>query len=310
MFSSLFLTLLPVLAIFGSLLSACSAIPKTSGEKLTVVATTTFIGDVTTQVGGDLVDVSVMMPVGVDPHSFEPAPADIGKVAEADLVLINGIEFESFLEKLIENAGDESKVIVVSDGIELLAFEGDEHADEGEEHGEFDPHVWNDPNNVIVWTNNIAAVLSDHDPDNAVAYRTHADIYITELQALDTWIQEQLAQIPEANRQFVTEHGTMNYFAARYGFEVVGAVIPGFSTLAQTSAQELAELENQIRSLGVKAILVGNTVNPNLANQIAQDTGIQLVPIFSDSLSTPDGPAPTYLDFMRVNVDAIVEGLK
>jgi len=304
MFRLLFFTLV-VLTIFSILFSACGANPGASGGKLTVVATTTLVGDVAANIGGDLIDLSVMMPVGADPHSFEPAPADISKVADADLVLVNGIEFEAFLEKLIENAGDESKVITVSDGIEAIAF-----SQGADEHGEFDPHVWQDPNNVIIWANTIAAALSERDPANAATYRTNADAYTAELQALDSWIQEQLTQIPEANRRFVTEHGTMNYFAVRYGFEVVGAVIPAFSTLAEPSAQELAALADAIRALDVKAILVGNTVNPALASQIAQDAGIQLVPIFTDSLTEPDGDAPTYLDFMRYNVEAIVKALK
>ncbi len=315
------LVILTILSIF---FSACTQPPGSSSGKLTVLATTTFIGDVAANIGGDLIDLSVMMPPGADPHSFEPAPADLSKVADADLVFVNGIQFEAFLEKLIENAGDKAKVIVVSDGIETLAFaQGmDEHAEEGEEHdeyadeehahehGEFDPHVWHDPNNVIIWANNIATALSERDPVNAASYRANADVYIAQLHDLDTWAEEQLTTIPKEARGIVTEHDSLGYFSHRFGLEIVGAVIPSFSTLAEPSAQELADLENNIRALGVKAILVGNTVNPALANQIAQDTGIELVPIYSDSLSPADGPASTYLDFMRYNVDAIVGALK
>ncbi len=298
-----------ILTIFSMLFSACAQTPGASNGKLTVVATTTLIGDVAAKVGGDLIELSVMMPAGVDPHSFEPAPADLSKVADADLVLVNGIEFEGFLEKLIENAGDEAKVVTVSEGIETIAFVEavDEHADD---HGEYDPHVWHDPNNVIVWVNQMADALSARDSANAATYRANADAYISKLQTLDTWIKEQIAQIPETNRRLVTEHGTLGYFAARYGFEVVGAAIPGFSTLAEPSAQELAELADDIRDLDVKAIFVGNTVSANVASQIAQDTGIQLVPIYTDSLSPADGPAASYLDFMKFNVEAIVSALK
>jgi ABC-type Zn uptake system ZnuABC Zn-binding protein ZnuA len=306
-----------ILLVLCSVLISCGPNSAPSDEKLTVVATTTLIGDVAAQVGGEFIDLTVLMPVGVDPHSFEPAPGDMSRVADTDLVLVNGAGFEAFLGKLIENAGDENKVISVSEGIELLALAGeeehDEHAEEDEqthEHGEFDPHVWQDPNNVIIWVHNITVALSERDPDHADTYRANGEAYIVELQALDTSIQEQVAQIPAENRQFVTEHGTMNYFAARYGFEVVGAVIPAFSTLAEPSAQELADLENTIRDLEVKAILVGNTVSPALASQVAQDTGIELVPIFTDSLSEPEGDAPTYLDFMLYNVQAIVRALK
>lgn len=307
-------SLFAMLTVLSVLFSACAQSPETTSGKLNVVATTTFIGDVTKQIGGDFIDLSVMMPAGADPHSFEPTPADLGKVADADLVFVNGIAFEAFLEKLIENAGDEAKVVTVSEGIETIAFvEGaDEHADEehAHDHGEFDPHVWHDPNNVILWANHIADALSTHDPENATTYRANAEAYIAELQSLDTWIEEQVAQIPEANRRLVTEHGTLGYFAARYGFEIVGTAIPGFSTLAEPSAQELADLADAIRDLDVKAIFVGNTVNANVVSQIAQDTGIQLVPMYTDSLSAADGPAATYLDFMKFNVEAMVGALK
>ena len=167
-------SLFALLTVLSVLFSACTQSPETTSGKLNVVATTTFIGDVTKQIGGDLIDLSVMMPAGADPHSFEPTPADLSKVADADLVLVNGIEFEGFLEKLIENAGDEAKVVTVSEGIETIAFVEavDEHADEehadeehvdeehAHDHGEFDPHVWQDPNNVIVWVNQMADALS------------------------------------------------------------------------------------------------------------------------------------------------------
>ena len=215
---------------------------------------------------------------------------------------------------MYKRQGDEAKVVTVSEGIETIALveAADEHADEehAHDHGEFDPHVWQDPNNVIVWVNQMADALSAWDSANAATYRANADAYIAELQTLDTWIKEQVAQIPETNRRLVTEHGTLGYFVARYGFEVVGAAIPGFSTLAEPSAQELAVLADDIRDLDVKAIFVGNTVSANVASQIAQDTGIQLVPIYTDSLSPADGPAASYLDFMKINVEAIVGALK
>ncbi len=127
---------------------------------------------------------------------------------------------------------------------------------------------------------------------------------------LDGWISQQVAQVPQANRKIVSDHVVFGYFAKRYGFEQVGAVIPSISTLAAPSAQELADLEDVIQKLGVRAIFVDSTVNPALSQRIASDTGMQLVPIYSGSLSAADGPAATYLDFMRANVSAIVQALK
>ncbi len=148
------------------------------------------------------------------------------------------------------------------------------------------------------------------DPAHAAEYAANADAYINELTALDAWIREQVAQIPEANRRLVTEHATFGYFAARYGFEQVGAIIPSLSTGSSPSAQELAKLEDTIRASGVKAIFVGSTVSPDLSRRVADDTGVQLVPLFTDSLSAAGGGADSYLAFMRYNVTAIVEALK
>lgn len=286
-------------------LAACSSPASSStGSGLPVVAITSIIGDVAQQIGGSLVDVKVLLPVNADPHAYEPRPQDVAALTDAALVLVNGFGLEETLEPLLENA---SRVIVVSEGIEALSFE-DEH--EGEEEGGLDPHVWQDPNNVIVWARNIADAFSQADPDNASEYQANAEKYIAELTSLDAWIEQQVAHIPESNRKLVTEHATFGYFAARYGFEQVGAVIPSVSTGSSPSAQELAALEDAIRSSGVKAVFVGSTVGPDLSRRVADDTGVQLVFLFTDSLSQPGGGAESYLEFMRYNVNAIVEALK
>ena len=301
----------------GSAPSAADDAPP-AGERLKVVATTTIVGDVVRQVAGDAVDLAVLLPAGADPHGFQPTPQDAALIANADLILINGLDLEEFLDRLIQNAGGSAKVVAVSDGIETI--EGHEehddeevdHAEEGDEqaHEGADPHVWMDPTNVRVWTRNIAAALSELDPANAAAYQANAQHYDQTLQALDAWAQEQVAQIAPENRQMVVDHDAFSYFAQRYGFETVGAVVPGYSTMSAPSAQEMAQLEDAIRQLGVKAVFVGNTVNPALAERVAADTGTQLVFLFTGSLSQPGGDADTYESFVRHNVSAIVEALK
>ena len=312
-------------------ISACAAAPGGSspaatdarpvGERLQVVATTTIVGDVVRNIGGDAIDLTIMLPVGADPHGFEPAPADIAAVNSADAVFINGLELEHFLEPLLENAGGNARITAVSDGITpITGFE--EHEEEGEheeeqhaeneehEHGGNDPHTWTDPNNVMVWVDNIQRTLSELDPANADTYAANAAAYKTELQALDSWIKEEVARVPAANRQLVTDHAVFGYFAARYGFEQAGAVVPGYSTLSEPSAQDVAGLEDTLRGLGVKAIFVGNTANSALSQRVAGDTAIQVVPVYTGSLSRADGPAATYLDYMRYNVGAFVGALK
>jgi ABC-type Zn uptake system ZnuABC Zn-binding protein ZnuA len=162
---------------------------------------------------------------------------------------------------------------------------------------------------VIAWTHNVAHALSALDPDNAVVYEASGSAYEAELKELDAWIREQLAQVPEKNRKLVTDHATFSYLAQQYGFQQLGAVFPGYSTLAQPSAQDLAELEDRIREFDVRAVFVGLTISPDLAERVADDTGVQLVFLYSGSLSEPGGPADDYLSFMRYNVSAIAEAL-
>ena len=280
-------------------LTACSApaSPSTNGL-LAVVATTSLIGDVARQIGADRVSVNVLLPIGADPHAFEPRPQDVAALTDADLVLVNGLGLEATLQPLLGNA---RTIVTVSDGINALPF--------AEEEGGLDPHVWQDPNNVIVWARNIADAFAQADPAHADEYASNAEAYIAELTALDAWIKEQVAQIPEANRKLVTDHEDFGYFTARYGFDQVGAVVPSVSTGSAPSAQELAALEDAIRSSGVKAVFVGSTVSPDLSRRVAEDTGVRLVFLFTDSLSPSGGDAESYLAFMRHNVNAIVEAL-
>ena len=301
------------------LFSACTArqeMPQ-KGDVFKVVATTTIVGDVVAQVGGDLIELHVLLPVGTDPHSFDPTPQDIAKVADADIIFANGAGLEEFLDPLIESAGADGKVVHVSDGIDFLMLESDEHDHDGEEledeehtHEGVDPHTWVDPNNVMLWVKNIEHALSEADPQHAEAYAANAAVYETELKDLDAWIREQIAKIPEENRKLVTDHTLFGYFAEEYGFEQVGALIPGYSTLAEPSAQELAAMEDAIDKLDVQAIFVGNTVNPALAERVAADTGIQLIYVYTGSLSEPGGAAASYLEYMRYNTSAFANALQ
>jgi ABC-type Zn uptake system ZnuABC Zn-binding protein ZnuA len=264
-----------------------------------------------------------LLPVGSDPHSFNPNPQDLVTLTEADVVFANGAGLETFLDNLIESAQVDEKVVHVSKNIDLLEVESgdheeEEHAEEheGEEHEEghhhegVDPHTWFDPTNAVIWVQNIESTLVELDSENADDYRANAARYEAELEELDSWIREQVAQIPAANRELVTDHRFMGYFAQEYGFEQIGALIPGYSSLAEPTAQEIAAVEDAIAELDVKAVFVGNTVNPSLAERVSTDTGTQLIFLYTGSLSEPDGDAGTYLDYLRYNASAIVDALK
>ncbi len=289
--------LYPILLALSILLSACAP-AKNNNSKINIVASTTLIADAVARVAGDKVNLTVLYPAGTDPHSFEPRPQDAAALADADIVFLNGLGLEETLEPLLNNA---KTVVEVSDGIHPL--------DSSEELNHPDPHVWQDPNNVIIWTKNIAAAFIQQDPANAAFYEANAKAYVNELIQLDAWIEGQVAQIAPERRLLVTEHKTFAYFAARYGFQQIGAILPANSAAAP-SAQELAGIEDEMARLKVSAIFVGNTFSTAVAEQVAQDTGVRLIKLYSDSLSPAGGEAENYLSFMRYNVQAIVAALK
>jgi manganese/iron transport system substrate-binding protein len=282
------------------------------GDRLKVTATTSIVADVVQNIGGDLIDLTTLMAPGADPHSFEPTPQNMAAIADAHVVYASGVGLEAFLESLMESAEVKDRLVSVSYGIALLQFEnaGSQGQQDEHQHEGADPHTWFDPNNVIVWVRNIKDTLSALDPANAERYQANAAAYMAQLEQLDTWIRQQVAQVPEANRKLVTDHTSFTYFAHRYGFEQVGAVFPGYSTLASPSAKELAALQDSIRTQGVKAVFVGKTVNPALSQRVAQDTGTRLVFVYTGSLGEAGSPGSTYLGMMEYNVSAIVDALR
>jgi ABC-type Zn uptake system ZnuABC Zn-binding protein ZnuA len=284
-------------------ITACSGAPAKTGNKIMVLATTSIIGDVVNQVGGDFIDLSILMPVGTDPHDFQLKPQDMALINEARIIFTNGGGLEAFLGPVLENAGASGKRVEVSTGISYRTLS------EGGQTN-IDPHTWMDPNNVILWTKNIATSLSDLDPAHSSNYLANAETYTRALKDLDSWIRSEVAQIPMQNRLLVADHAVLGYFAAQYGFTEEGSITSSFSSEAAPSAKELAALEDKIRRLGVRAVFVSEAVNQTMADQIAADTGIKSVRIYHASLTVANGPAPSYLEFMRYNVRAIVEALK
>lgn len=307
---SLFI-LIPI--FLTNILMACSPQVEQASEtdQLKVLTTTSIVGDVVSHIGGKFIELSVLLPPGTDPHNFDPTPQDVAKLAEADVIFANGAGLETFLDKVIENVEVGGKVVFVSEGIDLLLSENN-HVEEGRSHAdeEFDPHVWTNPKNVLVWVDNIESKLIAEDPSKAEVYKSNAENYKDELEALDEWIRNQVDMIPEENRKMITDHTFLAYFTSHYGFEQIGTLIPGGSTLAEPSAQELATIENLFDSYHLNVIFVGNTVNPALAERVAEDTGARLVFLYTGSLGDPGSGIETYLDYMRYNTSAIVGALK
>lgn len=284
------------------------------GQKLKVVATTNLVADLVKNVGGDAIDLTPLLPLGADPHTFTPTPADLTKVAEAHVIFVNGFGLELFLDEMMKNAGGQAAVVALSTGLkprQMAAAEAGHTETEDEEHHDgVDPHTWTTPVNATVFVRNIEQALSALDPAQAQTYQTNMLKYTGDLVDLDSWIKAQIDQLPPDNRRLVTDHKSLGYYADRYGLKLVGAVLPSVTTGAEPSAQQLAELETTIKTYQVKAIFVDTTVNPALSQRVADDTGIKLVPLYSGSLGEPGGEAGTYLDYIRYNTTAIVNGLK
>jgi len=283
-----------------------------SGAKLQVVATTNILGDVVAQIGGEQIALTTLMEAGIDPHSYVPTPADTAAIHDAHVVFANGAGLESDLQKVFESAGGDAIRIHVSDDL-AHRLSGDLFEEAGQEHGHNDenlnPHTWFDVQNVIQWVKTIEQTLSALDPANTATYRANAAAYTAELEQLDAWVEEQVATIPQANRKLVTNHPAFGYLANRYGLEQVGAVYP-ISPSAEPSARDIAALEDAIRQHGVPAVFTESTVNPKLAQQVAQDTGVALVALYSGSLGEPGSGVESYVALIRYDVKTIVDALK
>lgn len=292
-----------LMLLLWMLLAACSPSAYSNPQADSVVLTsTTFLADITSKIAGERVKVESLLPVGADPHAYQPTPRDVAKVEQSKLLIVNGAEYEHFLEPLLENAGGDREVIEASSGLRLRTDAESEHR--------VDPHLWLDPNNVITYVENIREGLTHLDPDAAAIYQSNADAYVAQLKELDAWITEQVDQIPPEQRLLVTNHEALGYFVERYGFTVVGTVIESFSSAASPSAQQMAALVDQIKSSGAPAIFLDASDNPSLASQIADETGVTVVTDLHLESLTDGPPAATYIDMLKHNMTRIVEALK
>lgn len=292
-----------ILATLSTLfLTGCKSVQKSNDGALRVLASTTFLADITQNIAGDHIQVSSLLPFGADPHAYQAAPADVARIAESDFLILNGLEYEHFIEPLLENAGGERVIIEASAGLSPKEAAGSAHG--------VDPHMWLDPNLVIAYVANIRDGLIEADPDGTEIYKANADAYMAELKDLDAWIVEQVSSIPVKRRLLLTNHEAMGYFAERYGFQIVDTIIPSLSSEAGTSAQGLSAVIDEIKASGAPAIFLGEVENADLANQIAEETGVKVVSdLYLESL-THGAPAATYIDMMKHNVTRIVDALR
>lgn len=283
-----------------AVLALAAILPWAAEAKLRVAATTTFVGDVVSAIAGASADVTVILPRGADPHEFEPTPRDITKLDGAQVLFANGLGLEDSLRGPLKNVRNGTlEVVEVSRGVSARA-----------EDGVPDPHVWCDPACVAVWTTNIEAALSRLDPGHAAEFRERAGAYRKQLTELDAAIRSQIQAIPENRRTLVTDHDELHYFADRYGLKIAGAILPGFSSLAEPSARELAALEKRIRELNAPAVFAGGEVPAALARRVAADTGVRLIPLPGCALGPEKSDTGTLLGWLRTTAAKICEGLR
>jgi zinc/manganese transport system substrate-binding protein len=280
--------------------AGCGQSAKSAREKPVAVATTTMIGDMVREVAGERVEVKVILKPGQDPHIYKPVPSDPKTIAESDIVFINGLRLEEWIEEMIAHAGGRRPVVVVSKGIEPLF---------SPQLNKPDPHCWFDVTLAMKYVENIRDALIEFDPAGETVYRENAEKYLRELEELDAWVFEQVAQIPPHHRKLVTSHDAFGYFGRRYGFQVVA--VQGVSTEAAAQAQDVARLIDYIRREKIPAIFVETSVNPKLVEQIARETGAKIGgTLFSDSTDWPDQPGGTYIGMVRENIKTIVGALQ
>jgi len=294
------------------LLAACQMNPSTTLQgqsSIKVIAVESFLGDIVQNVAGDQIVVETLIPRGLDPHAFEPTPRDVAKIRDSDILFINGAGFEEWLVGILANLPADQIIIEASSGLQSRTIEEGHTEEDGHDH-EIDPHFWLDPNLVITYVENIRDGLIQVDPNGKETYETNALKYIDELKELDSYIKNRVSEIPVERRLIVTNHESFGYFADRYGFTVVGTIIHSVSSGSTPSAQQMAELVDQMRASGATAIFMETGSNSELAEQLSQETGIKVVhDLYTHSTSEANGNAPSYIDLMKYNVDQMVKAL-
>ncbi len=284
--------------------------------RLKVVVSFSILSDLVAQLGGDRIALTTLVGPDGDAHVYQPTPSDARAVAAADLVVVNGLGFEGWIERLIAASGYAGPIAVASEGIDALeAEEAHDHADaagkthgHGHDHGAFDPHAWQSLPSVRTYVVNIAGALSAADPAGAAAYAAARDAYLVELAALGAEVTAAVAALPPERRVVVTSHDAFGYFARDHGLEFLAP--QGVSTESEASAKDVAALITQIRARAIPAIFVETIADPRLLQQIERETGARIGgALYSDALSGPDGPASTYLKMMRHNLRMLTEAL-
>ena len=274
-----------------------AASPLRAQERLNVVASFSILADLVRNVGGDRVDVTSLVGPNGDIHVFAPAPSDAKTLGEVKLLVINGLGLEGWLPRLVQSSGSKAAIVTASNGIAPLS------------RGlEADPHAWQSVANAKIYVANIRDALVAADPADAQTFRTNADRYLAELDALDAEVRAAVATIPSERRKVISTHNAFGYFAAAYGIEFIAP--SGVSTENEPSARDIAAIIRQIKAEKIPAVFLENISDDRLIRRVAAETGAKVGgTLYSDSLTAEKGPAPTYIDLVRHNIKALTGAL-
>lgn len=282
---------------------AALPLPGLAQEKLSVVASFSILGDFVREVGGERVAVTTLVGPDGDAHVYSPTPADAKSMAAAKLVVVNGLKFEGWLTRLIKSSGTKATVATATAGITPLKLAADDHG-----HGGEDPHAWQSVANAKLYVGNIRDALAAADPAGKAAYEANAAAYLAKLDALENEIKAAVARIPADRRKAITSHDAFGYFVKAYGIAFIAP--QGVSTEAEASAKDVARIIRQIKAQKVPAVFLENVTNPRLAEQIARESGARIGGrLYSDALSSGEGPAGTYIAMMKHNISQIEKAL-
>jgi zinc/manganese transport system substrate-binding protein len=265
--------------------------------RLSVVASFSILGDFVKNVGGERVNVSTLVGRDGDVHVYTPAPSDARKIADAKLLVINGLGLEGWLPRLVQSAGSKAVIVTATEGIAPIKIGADA-----------DPHAWQSVANAKIYVTNISDALVTADPAGAGIYRANTETYLAKLDTLDREVREAIAQIPPARRKVISTHRAFGYFAAAYGIDFIAPL--GVSTESEPSARDIAAVITQIRTLGIPAVFLENISDARLIARIAAETGAKVGgTLYSDSLTGEKGDAPTYIELVRHNIKALTSAL-
>jgi len=301
----------------GLFLGACGAPAARDGDRVRVVATTTQVGSVAAEVGGDAIELTVLLQPGVEAHEFELTPAAAAAIEDADVILASGAGLESWLAESLATIGGTTPVRDMSDGVELRTPDGPGGADADAEasnglgtaaDGEVDPHYWLSAPNAVVMVQNVRAALAEAAPQRDADFDLRAEELVRRLEAADAEIRRLVEEIPEARRGIVTNHDALGYFIDEYGLRFVGSVFPSLDVSAEPNPSQLAELIDTMRAEDVVAVFSESAVNPRLAQALADEAGARVVdePLYTDSLGPPGSGADT-LDGMLLHNARVIQ---